>query len=152
MTHGHHASGAAAAFVASWTLMMAAMMLPSLAPALWRFHRAAISAGTGQPALRTALVGAAYLGVWSVAGAAAFALGAAPALHLAPALVVLLAGAVQLSPWKTHRLDRCRAAACAEESATAAACAAWRHGLRLGVRCVESCAAPTAALLAVGAM
>ena len=53
-------AGAAVAFLGMWVAMMAAMMLPSLIPMLWRYRQAV--AGTGRTRLTglTALVGAGY--------------------------------------------------------------------------------------------
>lgn len=141
---------AAASFVAMWVPMMAAMMLPSLAPALWQQRR-------------LGLVAAGYLTVWGLAGLVLFPLGAAFAAaalasaslaHRVPALaavVVLAAGALQFTHWKARGL--------AQLGEAARACnrpadrrAAWRHGWRLGLHCAHSSAGPMAALLAVGVM
>jgi predicted metal-binding membrane protein len=59
--------GAAASFVGVWIVMMMAMMLPSLAPTLWRYE-----ARLGR---LTALVGLGYFSVWTGFGFAAFLLG-----------------------------------------------------------------------------
>jgi predicted metal-binding membrane protein len=64
---GQSWAGAAAVFVLAWTAMMVPMMLPSLAPALWRYRRAAIQSGGPHAALRTAVAGATYLLVWAPA-------------------------------------------------------------------------------------
>src|ERR1700738_1164915 len=99
--------GAAASFLAMWVVMMAAMMLPSLVPMLWR-SRLAVG-GTGETRLGrlTTLVGVGYFCVWTVFGMAAFPLGVAlaavemqvPALAravpIAVGAVVLIAGALQ---------------------------------------------------------
>ncbi len=76
----------------------------------------------------------------------------ARALPLAAGAVVLLAGALQLTPWKIHRLARCRemAAACRPMSADAGT--ALRHGLRLGVHCGINCANLMAVFLVTGVM
>src|SRR5882672_6856609 len=108
--------GAAAAFLGMWVVMMVPMMLPSLIPMLRRYRRAV--GKTGEPRLGglTALVGLAYFFVWTALGAAAFPVGVAlaalemqhPALAravpLAVALVVLIASALQLTPWKARHL------------------------------------------------
>jgi predicted metal-binding membrane protein len=138
--------GAAAAFVLSWTLMMAPMMLPSLTPGLWAFWRQA-RRETSAPAasLLTALVGAAYFLVWAMAGAIVFAAGAtlaamlmrsptlAQAAPIASSVVMALAGAVQFTAWKARRIACCRSAAL--------------HGLRLARHCGYSCANLMIALL-----
>jgi predicted metal-binding membrane protein len=161
--------GAAASFLGMWTMMMAAMMLPSLAPVLWRYRRTIGRAGELPPALLTLLVAGGYFLLWTALGAAVYPLGAAtmmvtmhcPALGravpLASGLVVLLAGALQLTRWKARHLACCRndgrrePPECAHASPPIA-CAAWRQGVRLGVHCSQCCAALTAALLVTGIM
>jgi predicted metal-binding membrane protein len=147
--------GAAATFLGMWIVMMVAMMLPSVLPALRR-HRAAVGS-----ARLTALVGVAYFFVWTACGAVAFPLGVAlaelemawPALaRLVPVgvgVVVLVAGALQLTAWKARQLACCREAPTPRRRE---ARVAWRHGLRLGWDCVRCCAGATAILLVVGVM
>src|SRR6516164_10983444 len=59
-----------AAFVPVWTLMMAAMMLPSVAPAASRYVRSR----SGRRAAGIAGLVAGYLAVWAAAGVPAFGL------------------------------------------------------------------------------
>jgi predicted metal-binding membrane protein len=132
-------------------------MLPSLVPVLWRYRR--MIAGR-----LTALVGVGYLFVWAVLGTIVFPLGVAsmelqmrdPSLaRLAPVAIgaaVLLAGIVQLTPWKARHLALCRDAPFHGCAPRRGAGAAWRYGLQLGVLCVRSCAGLTAVLLALGVM
>lgn len=146
-------AGAAASFTGMWAAMMVAMMLPSLVPVLWRWR----------PAL-AALAGAGYFLVWTVLGLAVFAAGAAlaqaamqvpmlaRAVPVSLAMVVVLAGAFQFTPWKAHHLAHCRPASARDEAAPARAGAAWRFGLRLGLHCSLACAGLTAILLAIGVM
>ncbi len=154
-------AGAAASFVGMWVVMMVAMMLPSLAPTLWRYREAAGRTGEGR---LTALVGVGYFLVWSVIGMAVFPLGVALAAvemqHLALAravpiavgVVVLIAGALQFTAWKAHHLACCREAPGRGRTLPADAGTAWRHGLRLGVHCSYGCAGLTAILLVIGIM
>lgn len=147
----------AAAFVAMWTLMMAAMMLPSLLPMLRQYRVALHLAGEQNVDALTALAGVAYFALWALIGVMVFALGAAwaqlemtwPVLArgapVASGAVVLSAGALQFSAWKARQLARCRAV-------PAPGRAAWRFGLRLGLRCAGSCAGLTAILLVTGVM
>lgn len=161
--------GAAASFLGMWTVMMAAMMLPSLVPALWRYRHAVGRAGVLPAALLTALVAGGYILIWTLLGAAVFPLGEvtigvtmrypafAHAVPIVTSLVVLLAGALQLTRWKARHLARCRGGHCDESircgSAVAAGVfAAWRHGLRLGFDCIQCCAGLTAVLLVTGIM
>jgi predicted metal-binding membrane protein len=160
---------AAAAFVALWTVMMAAMMLPSLIPVLWRYRQSVGGAGELRRVLPTALVGAGYLLVWALLGAAIYPLGAAAmaltmrypvladAVPVATGLVVLIAGALQLTRWKAHHLACCRGRHCTESPGHGCALrahpvTALRHGLRLGMHCSRCCAGLTAVLLACGIM
>src|SRR5882757_6626078 len=53
-------TGAVASFLGMWVVMMAAMMLPSLVPMLWRYREAVGSTGETHLARLTALVGAGY--------------------------------------------------------------------------------------------
>ena len=69
--------GGAASFLGMWVVMMVAMMLPSLAPMLWRYRQAVGSTGEARLAGLTALVGVGYFFVWTVFGMAAFPLGVA---------------------------------------------------------------------------
>ena len=105
--------GAAASFLGMWVVMMVAMMLPSLVPMLWRYRQAV--GGTGETRLGwlTALVGVGYFFVWTVFGMAAFPLGVAVAaiemqqptlahaVPIAAGVVVLIAGALQFTAWKS---------------------------------------------------
>jgi predicted metal-binding membrane protein len=130
---------AAASFIGMWIVIMVAMML-------------------------TALAGIGYFFVWTMVGIAAFPLGMAlasvamqqPALARAvPAAigaVVLLGGAVQFTAWKAHHLACCREAPGRGCTLPAAAAAAWRYGLRLGVHCGCSCVGLTMILLVIGVM
>jgi predicted metal-binding membrane protein len=142
--------GAAAGFLGMWTVMMIAMMLPAMTPALAGYR----------PALGARL-SVAYFGVWMLFGFAVYPLGLAlaelamrePALARGvPALgglVLLIAGLLQLSAWKTRQLDCCRAP---RRRPAQTARAAWHQGLALGLRCCACCAPLTAALLVVGVM
>ncbi|MFM0198652.1 DUF2182 domain-containing protein [Paraburkholderia fungorum] len=172
--------GAAASFLGMWTVMMVAMMLPSLVPMLWRYREAVGGIGAMRLDWLTVLVSAGYFFVWSAFGMAVFPLGVAlaalemelPALAravpLAAGVIVLIAGALQFTAWKTRRLACCRAAPgrCVMVAAPLAAPAlpallpalpadavtAWRQGLRLGLHCGYCCAGLTMVLLVLGMM
>jgi predicted metal-binding membrane protein len=130
--------GAATAFLGMWTVMMAAMMLPSLVPTLIRYRRPVV-------------VGLGYFFVWTLIGALVFPLGVAiaaiamPQPRIAIGLAVLIGASLQLTEWKARRLDWCRTTQ--EHVRTP-----WRHGLCLGIHCAESCAGLMAILLVVGVM
>src|SRR5262247_1497448 len=69
--------GAAASFLGMWAVVMAAMMLPSLSPMLWRYRQAVARTGETRLGCLTALVGAGYFFVWIAIGVAVFPLGVA---------------------------------------------------------------------------
>jgi predicted metal-binding membrane protein len=155
--------GAAASFLGMWVAMMASMMLPSLTPMLWRYRVDVATTDETRPARLTALVSLGYFFVWVAVGMAVFAVGVtlaalemklpvvARAVPMAVGGVVIFAGALQFTTWKAHQLARCRMAPmCGRAFSTDRA--AWRHGLRLGLRCSGCCAGLTAALLVVGVM
>jgi predicted metal-binding membrane protein len=87
-----------------------------------------------------------------VAAAAVREPSVARALPTATGIVVLLAGAFQFTVWKARHLAGLRAAYVTTAGIPGPAAARLRDGARLGIRCVRSCAAPTAVLLALGAM
>jgi predicted metal-binding membrane protein len=154
---------AAASFLAMWILMMTAMMLPSLAPMLWRYRRAIGGADATRVGPLTTLVGTGYFFVWTLFGMAAYGVGVllsriemqhaaiARAVPTAVGLVVLLAGALQFSAWKARHLACCREAP-RDRTLQPDAATAWRHGVGLGVRCSKCCAGLMTILLVVGVM
>jgi predicted metal-binding membrane protein len=156
--------GAAASFLGMWVLMMVAMMLPSLVPMLRRYRQAVGRTGETRLAPLTALVGAGYFFVWTVFGMAAFPLGVAvatiemqqPALAravpIAVGVVVLVAGALQLTAWKAHHLACCREAPGRDRTLPSDAGTAWRHGLSLGLHCTQCSVGLMAILLVIGVM
>jgi predicted metal-binding membrane protein len=112
-------------FVPVWTLMMAAMMLPSVTPVATLYartipgSRAVPGRGTvpGRRAARIAGLVAGYLGVWAAAGLPAYGLarlagwltGRHPGgAHMAAVAVFAVCGAYQLSRLKDRCLARCR--------------------------------------------
>ncbi len=137
--------GAAASFMAMWTVMMVAMMLPSLTTTLSR------STGRGLT------ISASYFLVWTLLGAVVYPLGVilttsemrwsalARAVPMAAAVVLLLAGCLQLTAWKARLLGRCRDASVCGPSG-------WRHGFRLGVNCILCCTSFMTILLVTGVM
>jgi len=154
---------AAASFLAMWTVMMVAMMLPSLLPMLRRYREAVGSKGGASLGRLTMLVGAGYFTPWIVFGLAVFPLGTtladvtmreeglSRAVPIAAGVIVLIAGAAQFTSWKARHLACCReepgSRAMATDSATAV-----RHGLRLGLHCAGCCANLMAILMVLGMM
>jgi predicted metal-binding membrane protein len=157
-------AGAAASFLGMWVVMMVAMMLPSLVPMLRRYRRAVGGPGTTCLGRLTALVGVGYFFVWTVFGMVVFPVGAAlatiameqsalaRAVPIAVGVVVLIAGLLQLTPWKARQLACCREAPGGARTLPADAAAALRYGLRLGLHCSLCCAGPMAVLLVIGVM
>jgi predicted metal-binding membrane protein len=106
----------------------------------------------------------AYFVVWTVFGMAAFPLGVslaaiemqqpavARAVPIAVGVVVLIAGALQLTPWKARHLACCREAPGPGRTLPADAGTAWRHGLRLGLHCAYCCLGLIGILLVIGVM
>ena len=142
--------GSGVRFVAMWLVMMVAMMLPPLLPMLTRLR------GDQLPAL----AGAGYFSVWAVFGAVVYVGGSAiaraelawPAVaRVAPqatGAALLLAGAVQLTPWKARQLAVCRSCGA---PASPGALATLAHGVRFGVSC-SLCCLGLMAVLVVGGM
>ncbi len=155
---------AAVAFLGLWIVMMVAMMLPSLVPMLRHYRHAVDRTGEARLGRLTALVGAGYFFIWAVLGLAAFPLGVAlaaiemqqPALSravpIAAGVVVVIAGAFQLTAWKARYLACCRESPGRGRTLPADAGTAWRHGLRLGVFCSQCCGNLMMILLALGIM
>jgi predicted metal-binding membrane protein len=154
----------AATFLGMWVVMMIAMMLPSLVPMLWQYRRAIDDIAETQIDWLTALAGVGYFLVWIVFGIVVFPLGVAVAelemrrpemsraVPLAVGMVVLAAGLLQFTSWKLQQLACCREIPARQAGLKADGRTAWRHGLRLGLRCCLCCAGLTAILLAVGVM
>jgi predicted metal-binding membrane protein len=160
---GQSWTGAMASFVAMWTVMMIAMMLPSLVPMLSRYRQAICMRRGRRLDVLTMVVAAGYLSVWSALGAAIFPLGAmlavaqmrlpmvAHAVPVATGVVLVLAGVVQSSVWKARHLAFGRAGG-EVHPLPAGVGTAWKHGVCLGIHCSYCCAGLTASLLALGMM
>jgi predicted metal-binding membrane protein len=156
--------GAAASFLGMWVVMMTAMMLPSLIPALRRYREAIAGSAATYPGRLAALVGLGYFSVWTAIGLAVFPLGAALAaveMHRLPlaravpigaGVIVAIAGALQFTAWKRRHVAGWPAPLDGRGSLAADAGAAWRHGVRLGFHCVRCCANLMAILLVLGIM
>jgi predicted metal-binding membrane protein len=111
--------------------MMAAMMLPGAAPAVTRHVRVTVRL-RGAPRFAGA-----YLAVWALVGIVAYALDR-PHGTLAAGLVVIAAGAYELTPVK-RRFRQC----CREEAGS---------GLRYGLYCAGSSIGLMAVLVALDVM
>jgi predicted metal-binding membrane protein len=102
-----------AAFVPVWTLMMAAMMLPSVTPTAALYAKTVQSNRTA----RVAGLAAGYLAVWAAAGLPAYGLAWAAgwltgqhpgAAHVVAVTVFAVCGLYQLSRLKDRCLAHCR--------------------------------------------
>ena len=108
-------------FLATWVVMMVAMMLPTALPMILTFHR--VQAGNrklGDAFATTWVFVTAYLLVWACAGMLAYAgmlaaETAAARLALSPATtaqiggaIIMVAGIYQLTPLKDVCLSKCR--------------------------------------------
>jgi predicted metal-binding membrane protein len=118
-------------FAVLWVTMMAAMMLPSAAPAVIRQVRA------GRWVLAGPLFVCSYLAVWALVGAAVYAVYR-PHGSVAAAAVVIAAGAYEFTPLKQHFRRRCR------ESV--------RSGFEFGLCCVGSSIGLMLILVVLGVM
>lgn len=159
--------GAAASFLGMWSVMMVAMMLPSLVPMLARYRQAVVTTDATNATrlgFLTTLAGIGYFFVWTLFGMAVYPLGMAlaeiemqqpvvsRAVPFAAAAAILIAGLLQFTAWKARYLERCRQTPGRGRALPADAVTAWRHGLRLGLHCCYSCAGPMAILLVLGVM
>jgi predicted metal-binding membrane protein len=157
---------ALSSFLGMWSVMMAAMMLPSVSPMVLLFSRVSRTRrGPEASGWPTWCFAAGYLVAWALTGFAAFAfvralhwgLGAAPGLlrfnKAAAASVLVAAGVYQLSPLKNSCLNHCRSPLdfLAEH---------WREGpwgaFRMGgshaLYCIGCCWGLMAVMFAVGLM
>jgi len=155
-------------FTGMWTVMMAAMMLPSVWPTVLVYQRLqAARRERGQHAvwLGSALLLVGYLAAWTAAGLAGFViLKAGRALDIdalswargGPLLaggVIVAAAIYQLTPLKDVCLRHCRGPfSFLLEHWRPGALGAVRMGARHGLWCIGCCWALMAALFALGVM
>jgi predicted metal-binding membrane protein len=148
-------------FLGAWTVMMAAMMFPSVSPTVALYARMTKARAPLAPLVFTA----GYLLVWAAAGLLAFEVFAAGRGALASALawdragrwlaggILLAAAAYELTPLKDVCLGKCR-------SPLGFLLGSWRDGLagalamgaRHGAWCLGCCWALMASLFALGVM
>jgi predicted metal-binding membrane protein len=129
--------GGVASFATTWTVMMAAMMLPSAIPLVHRFARQAEGRRTRPVAV--GMLALVYLAIWLAFGIACYlaynALGM-PWRHqaLAGGVALGLAALYALTPLKRISQDRCREVCALHgplpfDLVRAGAVAGWRYGL-----------------------
>ena len=150
-------------FLVAWTVMMVAMMVPSVLPAVRTFDARARTTGQSGGAPIVFITG--YLLVWSAIGAVAYLVvqalqgglpaGSVTALRVGAVLLVV-AGVYQLTPLKQACLRHCRSphrsAALRADSRRLGYPGAVRAGLWQGVYCLGSSWPLMLALLLVGMM
>jgi predicted metal-binding membrane protein len=157
----------AAMFLTMWAVMMVAMMLPSVMPAVL-LHRRLIDARVARgnrAAASHLLLLAGYFSIWVAFGAVAYALGmtlAAAAMRsvrvsvLMPAATgaaLAAAGAYQLTQWKQLCLRHCRSPLdFFARHAIRRAADSWRFGLHHGAYCAACCWGLMVIQLALGVM
>ncbi|MFD0902302.1 DUF2182 domain-containing protein [Actinomadura sediminis] len=151
-------------FLGMWLVMMAAMMLPAVAPVIVRVGRMMRARGLGGS--RSYALVAGYLLVWGAAGVAAYGLfqvfqatasaAGFPVVARAGAAVLLVAGVYQLTPLKGACLRQCRSPLAVVvrfgPRIAASRAGAVRAGARHGAYCLGCCWALMAVLLAAGMM
>ena len=135
-------------WLGAWTVMMAAMMLPSAAPLVLLY-------GRRSDTLASTLLMAGYLLTWAFVGLAAYAVDMRvpdPGNGVVAA-VLIVAGIYQFTPLKSACLRRCRSPV--DFLVThwqAGRLGALRIGLEHGAYCVGCCWALMAVLVVAGAM
>jgi predicted metal-binding membrane protein len=135
-------------WIGAWTVMMAAMMLPSASPLVLLYAKRSTT-------VHSALLATGYLVAWAAIGLAAYevAMRLPEPGNAAVAAVLIGAGAYQFTPLKHACLRRCR-------SPVDFLMTHWHRGrlgaLRLGLEhgafCVGCCWALMAVLVVAGAM
>ncbi len=124
-------------FTVGWSLMMAAMMLPSIAPFWLLFRGSRVGLAIG------------YLAVWSVVGVLPY-VAMERAMGVSVPIVLGVAGVYELSPLKSACLRRCRnpAAFLMEHYRSGAV----RLGVEHGIWCLGCCVGLMAVLVLAASM
>jgi len=147
------------AYVAAWTIMMAAMMLPSALPMIGLYTATQRNASPRGQVVAVALFTSIYLGLWALTGVPIYlgsvALGALTqkALAYGVAGTLVVAGLFQVSPLKQTCLRHCRSPLGFLFGHWRAG---WRGGLEMGwahaLYCLGCCWALMVVLVVAGAM
>jgi predicted metal-binding membrane protein len=151
-------------FLGLWVVMMAAMMLPSVAPVavLWTRLISGASIGAGR-VVRMSLFLTGYLLTWAAVGVVAFTAlaGTGRLLTASPVAakplgvaIFITAGIYQLTPWKDWCLRRCRSpiGALMYYLGFKGRSRDVRVGLHHGATCAGCCWGLMILLIAVGVM
>ena len=154
----------AAAFVGVWAVMMVAMMLPAFVLALLDYRRLLREAHVRGVDTPTVLASVGYFLVRASSGVVVYLLSVGlmtaemrwPALRVlasrAGGVVLLVAGALQLTAWRARQLKRCRMGLLCGRAPSGTGWSAYRDGVRYGVHCGLCCAGFMLALLVSGMM
>ena len=151
--------GDGVAYVTAWTIMMAAMMLPSALPMIGLYAATQRNASSGGRVVAVTLFTSTYLALWALTGLPIYlgsvALGALTqkALAYGVAGTLVVAGLFQISPLKQTCLRHCR-------SPLGFLFGYWRPGWRGGLEigwaharyCLGCCWALMVVLVVAGAM
>jgi predicted metal-binding membrane protein len=146
-------------FVAMWTSMMAAMMLPSVAPVATLYTRTI----RDHRIARVAVFAGGYLVGWAITGVVAFVIASlfddlatesADVAHVVSVAVFAAAGVYQLSPLKSVCLRHCRSpfSHLLHYAAYSGPTRGLRAGVHHGLVCVGCCWMLMVVLIAVGVM
>ena len=151
-------------FLGLWVVMMAAMMLPSVAPVgvLWTRLISGAATGFGR-VMRMTMFLSGYLLTWAAVGAVSFAAltGTGRLLTASPTAakwlgvaIFIAAGIYQLTPWKDWCLRRCRSpiGALMYYLGFKGRSRDLRVGLHHGATCAGCCWGLMIVLVAVGVM
>jgi predicted metal-binding membrane protein len=127
--------------ICGWMLMLAAMMLPLLAPAIYHIYQRSFARRRTRSIV---LFLTAYTIVWMLAGVLllsiqALATSAVRQLWIPAAATFVIAIIWQSSPVKQHCLSRCHANKELAAFGTAADLTAFRFGISQGIWCACSC-------------
>ncbi|MBI4501428.1 MAG: DUF2182 domain-containing protein [Gemmatimonadetes bacterium] len=148
-----------AAFVGLWTLMMVAMMAPSVLPTVLVFATTAPAPGQSASPARTGLFVTGYFLAWTALGAVVAAgqqllwPAIAPGARWIAAAALGLAGVYQLTSWKKLCLTHCRTPLhFFLQHWRPGASGALLMGVHHGFYCVGCCAGLMAALITLGLM
>lgn len=138
-----------AVFAVMWLLMMIAMMLPSALPTLLVYRKTRRFRAEPHVGLATWCLAAGYFAVWLLFGVMAYVAGVGIAriamgsaavsrtIPLACSAALVVAGAYQLTPWKSACLRHCRDPF---HLIARHLGGGWRGGLQLGVHHGAFCA------------
>ncbi|WPU91560.1 DUF2182 domain-containing protein [Mucilaginibacter sabulilitoris] len=152
-------ASSAITFLLMWESMMIAMMLPSAVPMLLRHGRTQNHERQLSACLSMLQLASGYFFVWLLIGILVAGVGMAlgqlmmessafsKTIPLLSGLALVLAGIIQLSPWKMRGLRQCRVMTARLKNQSK-----WHIGLNEGISCAICCSGPMLILLVIGVM